>query len=164
MDARLFDIMVCPVCKGPLQHDRNAQEFICNADKLAFLAEGLLGKPGPVATVDQDLACIGLFETQEATEQRALTSAAGTENSVNLAPLKAKVDSAQRLMPLSVCKERFMNVTKHDGLVKQKARFHRFRNRQRLTIQGAQGLLGKFIRPTLIGHGHHHEAGRTAPW
>jgi uncharacterized protein YbaR (Trm112 family) len=36
MDKRLLDILVCPVCKGPLVYDREAQELICKADRLAF--------------------------------------------------------------------------------------------------------------------------------
>jgi uncharacterized protein YbaR (Trm112 family) len=36
VDARLLDILVCPLCKGPLQYDKAAQELICNADKLAY--------------------------------------------------------------------------------------------------------------------------------
>lgn len=36
MDARLLDILVCPICKGPLEFDKTAQELICKADKLAF--------------------------------------------------------------------------------------------------------------------------------
>lgn len=36
MDARLLDILVCPICKGPLEYDKAAQELICNPDKLAF--------------------------------------------------------------------------------------------------------------------------------
>ncbi|WP_050464703.1 Trm112 family protein [Herbaspirillum autotrophicum] len=36
MNARLLDILVCPVCKGPLDYDKKAQELICNADKLAY--------------------------------------------------------------------------------------------------------------------------------
>ena len=36
VDARLLDILVCPLCKGPLEYDKSAQELICNADKLAF--------------------------------------------------------------------------------------------------------------------------------
>ena len=36
MDARLLDILVCPVCKGPLEHDKKAQELICRADRLAY--------------------------------------------------------------------------------------------------------------------------------
>lgn len=36
MDARLLDVLVCPLCKGPLVYDKAAQELICNADRLAF--------------------------------------------------------------------------------------------------------------------------------
>lgn len=36
MDARLLEILVCPLCKGPLDYDKAAQELICKADKLAF--------------------------------------------------------------------------------------------------------------------------------
>lgn len=36
MDARLLDILVCPLCKGPLEYDKAAQELICNPDKLAY--------------------------------------------------------------------------------------------------------------------------------
>lgn len=36
MDTRLLDILVCPLCKGPLSHDKEAQELICPADRLAY--------------------------------------------------------------------------------------------------------------------------------
>ena len=36
VDARLLDILVCPLCKGPLDHDKQAQELICKPDRLAF--------------------------------------------------------------------------------------------------------------------------------
>ena len=36
MDTRLLDILVCPLCKGPLVFDKKAQELMCNADKLAY--------------------------------------------------------------------------------------------------------------------------------
>lgn len=36
MDHRLLDILVCPLCKGPLEHEKVAQELICRADRLAF--------------------------------------------------------------------------------------------------------------------------------
>jgi uncharacterized protein len=36
MDHRLLDILVCPLCKGPLQYERAAQELVCRADRLAF--------------------------------------------------------------------------------------------------------------------------------
>ncbi|MER1940735.1 MULTISPECIES: Trm112 family protein [unclassified Castellaniella] len=36
MENRLLQILVCPVCKGTLRHDREQQELICQADRLAF--------------------------------------------------------------------------------------------------------------------------------
>ncbi len=40
MDIRLLNLLVCPICKGPLQHLRppqqERQELVCNADRLAF--------------------------------------------------------------------------------------------------------------------------------
>ena len=36
MDSRLLDVLVCPLCKSPLEYDKAAQELICHADKLAF--------------------------------------------------------------------------------------------------------------------------------
>jgi len=36
MDARLLDILVCPICKGPLLYRRAQAEFVCKADRLAF--------------------------------------------------------------------------------------------------------------------------------
>lgn len=37
MDARLLDILVCPLCKGPLLYKKADNELICKADRLAFL-------------------------------------------------------------------------------------------------------------------------------
>jgi uncharacterized protein YbaR (Trm112 family) len=36
MDPKLLDILVCPLCKGPLVHLKDRQELICKADRLAF--------------------------------------------------------------------------------------------------------------------------------
>lgn len=36
MDTRLLDILVCPICKGPLDYDRAQQELICKGDRLAY--------------------------------------------------------------------------------------------------------------------------------
>ncbi len=36
MDTRLLDLLVCPICKGALHYDREAQELICPRDKLAY--------------------------------------------------------------------------------------------------------------------------------
>lgn len=36
MDTRLMELLVCPICKGPLTHEREAEELHCPADRLAF--------------------------------------------------------------------------------------------------------------------------------
>jgi len=36
MDARLLEILVCPVCKGPLDYRKAKQELVCKACKLAY--------------------------------------------------------------------------------------------------------------------------------
>ncbi len=36
MDAKLLEILVCPLCKGPLVYRKTEQELICKADRLAF--------------------------------------------------------------------------------------------------------------------------------
>lgn len=36
MSERLTDILVCPVCKGPLLWQRERGEFLCRADRLAY--------------------------------------------------------------------------------------------------------------------------------
>ena len=36
MDKKLLDILVCPLCKGPLVYHKAEAELICKADRLAF--------------------------------------------------------------------------------------------------------------------------------
>jgi uncharacterized protein YbaR (Trm112 family) len=36
MNPKLLEILVCPICKGPLVYKKPAQELICKADRLAF--------------------------------------------------------------------------------------------------------------------------------
>ena len=36
MDARLLEILVCPLCKGPLDFLADKQELVCKADRLAY--------------------------------------------------------------------------------------------------------------------------------
>ncbi|HKY01053.1 MAG TPA: Trm112 family protein [Burkholderiales bacterium] len=36
MDPRLLDILVCPLCKGPLVYRKAEGELICKPDRLAF--------------------------------------------------------------------------------------------------------------------------------
>ena len=36
MDTRLLELIVCPVTKGPLEYDRDKQELISRAARLAY--------------------------------------------------------------------------------------------------------------------------------
>lgn len=36
MDPKLLDILVCPICKGPLLYKKAEGELICKADRLAY--------------------------------------------------------------------------------------------------------------------------------
>ena len=36
MDSRLLEILVCPVCKGPLENRKASSELVCKACKLAY--------------------------------------------------------------------------------------------------------------------------------
>jgi uncharacterized protein YbaR (Trm112 family) len=38
MDKRLFDLLVCPICKGPLRSAGSAAtlELVCRPDRLAY--------------------------------------------------------------------------------------------------------------------------------
>ncbi len=36
MDKKLLDILVCPICKGPLVHKSNVKELVCKVDRLAY--------------------------------------------------------------------------------------------------------------------------------
>jgi uncharacterized protein YbaR (Trm112 family) len=36
MDSKLIQILVCPVCKGPLVYKKQAQELICKPCRLAY--------------------------------------------------------------------------------------------------------------------------------
>ena len=36
MDTKLLDILVCPLCKGPLLYRKTENELICKVDRLAF--------------------------------------------------------------------------------------------------------------------------------
>ncbi len=36
MNNKLLDLLVCPVCKGPLFHRRAENELVCRACRLAY--------------------------------------------------------------------------------------------------------------------------------
>ena len=51
MDPKLLEILVCPLCKGPLVHRAAAGELVCRADRLAFpVKDGI-----PVMLADESI-------------------------------------------------------------------------------------------------------------
>jgi uncharacterized protein YbaR (Trm112 family) len=36
MDPKLLEILVCPLCKGPLVWRKEASELVCKGDRLAY--------------------------------------------------------------------------------------------------------------------------------
>ena len=36
VDKKLLAILVCPICKGNLTYERENEELVCHAEKLAF--------------------------------------------------------------------------------------------------------------------------------
>lgn len=36
LDKKLLSILVCPLCRGDLEFDRDANELICRVDQLAY--------------------------------------------------------------------------------------------------------------------------------
>lgn len=49
IDRKIPEILVCPLCKGKLHHDKEAQKLICRFDKLAYpISDGI-----PIMMEDQ---------------------------------------------------------------------------------------------------------------
>lgn len=49
MNHNLIDLLVCPLCKGQLHHDKPNQRLICRFDRLAFaVRDGV-----PIMLIDQ---------------------------------------------------------------------------------------------------------------
>ncbi|OGA13817.1 MAG: tetraacyldisaccharide 4'-kinase [Betaproteobacteria bacterium RIFCSPHIGHO2_12_FULL_69_13] len=36
VDPKLLEILVCPLCKGPLAYRKEAAELVCKPDRLAY--------------------------------------------------------------------------------------------------------------------------------
>ena len=36
VDPKLLEILVCPLCKGPLAYRKEAPELVCRPDRLAY--------------------------------------------------------------------------------------------------------------------------------
>ena len=61
MDPRLLDILVCPVCKGPLLYRKAEAELVCKADRLAYpIRDGI-----PVMLVEEARLPEGIASLEE---------------------------------------------------------------------------------------------------
>ncbi len=60
MDPKLLEILVCPLCKGPLLYRKEARELVCRADRLGFpIKDGIpvmLEEESRKLPPDEDLA------------------------------------------------------------------------------------------------------------
>ncbi len=57
MDTRLIELLVCPICKGPLHRSTDGQLLVCRADRLGFpIRDGIpvMLENEAVAVDDQD--------------------------------------------------------------------------------------------------------------
>ena len=59
MDKKLLDIIACPVCKGTLVYNKDNQELICKADRLAYRIEDdipvMLADEARVIPMDEEI-------------------------------------------------------------------------------------------------------------
>ena len=52
MDPKLLEILVCPICKGPLMRRTNESDLVCKPCRIAFpIQDGI-----PVMLVDEAIA------------------------------------------------------------------------------------------------------------
>jgi len=60
MDKKLLSLLVCPVCKGQLQYDKEKSELICKFDGVAYKIDDeipvMLAEKGRKLSVDEKLA------------------------------------------------------------------------------------------------------------
>jgi uncharacterized protein YbaR (Trm112 family) len=49
VDAKLLNILACPICKGKLIYRKQEQELICKADRLAYSIQDDI----PVMLIDE---------------------------------------------------------------------------------------------------------------
>jgi len=60
MDKKLLSLLVCPLCKGNLIHDKEKSELICKFDGVAYKIDDnipvMLPESGRALTTDEKLA------------------------------------------------------------------------------------------------------------
>ena len=57
MDSKLLEILVCPLCKGPLLWRKDANELVCKGDRLAFPV-----KDGIPVMLEEEARTLGVDE------------------------------------------------------------------------------------------------------
>jgi len=61
MDAKLLDVLVCPICKGKLRYQKKPERLVCKFDRLAYpIVENmpvLLEKEADSLSLEETEAC-----------------------------------------------------------------------------------------------------------
>ena len=60
MDAKLLEILVCPVTKGPLRYDRERQELVSRSARLLILGNPIANRREPVR-VAEEMAMVDVY-------------------------------------------------------------------------------------------------------
>ncbi len=59
LDKKLLSILVCPLCKGALRYEREANELVCKVDGLAYPVKDeipvMLATEARALTIDEKL-------------------------------------------------------------------------------------------------------------
>jgi len=66
IDHRLLELLVCPLCKGPLDFQRDTSELVCAADQLAFPI-----RDGMAVMLESEARALGAQPTEAALEPKA---------------------------------------------------------------------------------------------
>jgi uncharacterized protein YbaR (Trm112 family) len=60
MDKKLLEILVCPICKGPLDWRQEANELVCRPDRLAYPV-----RDGIPVMLEEEARKLGAEEVEE---------------------------------------------------------------------------------------------------
>jgi uncharacterized protein YbaR (Trm112 family) len=79
MNHNLIDLLVCPLCKGQLHHDKSNQRLICRFDRLAFAVRDgvpimLIDQAEPIDLDDLNTPTSPHVNTSDSSEQNNLSS------------------------------------------------------------------------------------------
>jgi hypothetical protein len=148
---------------GGSARDEQIEMLKDDADPVTFGAESFVRERGPIPSVNQHLACIGLLQPQQATKQRGLACTAGAENAMDLASLEAKVHTAQGFVPLATLDERLGYAAKDDCALRLHAGLPWRPWRELRVLGSGKQFILEVISRALVDHRYHYAAGRIAP-